>query len=44
MPNIDHVRDLLEEKDDFGKTPLNLAQENGHDFMLGCLSSAAFCY
>jgi serine/threonine protein kinase len=44
MPDIDHVRDLLEEKDDFGKTPLNLAQENGHDFMLGCLSSAAFCY
>jgi serine/threonine protein kinase len=44
VSDSDHVQDLLEEKDDFGNTPLNLAQQNGHDFMLGCLSSASFCY
>jgi serine/threonine protein kinase len=43
MPDDNHVRDLLEEKDDFGNTPKDLAKQNGHIFMFGCLSSAEFC-
>jgi serine/threonine protein kinase len=44
IPSADHVRDLLEEKDDFGDTPVDLAKQNGHEFMIGCLSSADFCF